>query len=196
MHINVTAKHGYPVIKEKEDQPKGIWEQWKNGIMDDKKFVDIIRQLAVQQGFAGISKDPTIRKGILNALNNFAKTKDYKAAAKSIGAFLSMGEHVSEEHFASANWYKRATMDYPELRGDIPASEKEWLHPSLKERVIESFKEKYPNTSATIEEMWNWYRKNFTGLPGKKYNWEAHQKRDLERAKRDLIERIKNKPNL
>jgi hypothetical protein len=174
----ITAKHGYPIIQEKTNQSKGIWDQWKDGEINDKKFVGLISELS-NLGFSGVSKDPMIRKGILNALSNFRRNKDYAEAAKSISAFLSMGEHVSEEHFANgSNWYKRAMEDYPEFRGDIPASEKRWLHPSLKERVVEYFKENHPNITATFEEMWDWYRRNFTNIP-KKFDWEKFRERAI-----------------
>lgn len=104
----ITAKHGFPIIQENENQPWGIWDQWKNGVLDDRRFVDLIKQLS-QLGFTGISKDPYVRKGIMNALKSFNETRDYAEAARSIGSFLSLGANVLESYFAeSDNWYKRA----------------------------------------------------------------------------------------
>ncbi len=77
-------------------------------------------------------------------------------------------------------------VDNSELRGN---SEKEWLNPPLKEKVIEYFKENHPNITATFEEMLNWYYKNLATRPGKEYDWTAHQKRDQERARKELQKR-------
>lgn len=180
--IELEAKHYYPIVQDRPHRPKGIWDQWKNGEINDQRFVQIMIDL-VHQGLPGVSKDPIVRRGILKALDSFNKTRDFSEAARSIGSFLSMGANVDESHFAnSSNWYKRAMEDFPELRGDSDEIRKKWLHPSFRERIIQKFKEEHPNISATLEEIWDWYRKNFTFSLGKPYDWEAHHKRDIERS--------------
>jgi len=167
----IIAKHLYPIVR--DNKTKGIWEQWKDREIDDRKFVDLIKHV-VDMGFAGVSKDPTVRKGIMSAINNFNKYRDYAEAARAIGAFLSMGDRVAEEHFAdSSSWYKRAQMDYPELRGDFYPEKRERLNldHSLKEEIINMYKKEFPNITATLEEMWDWYRRHFTKIP-KKFDWE------------------------
>jgi hypothetical protein len=184
--IELEAKHAFPIVQTKPTQPKGIWEQWLAGSMQDRKFVELMIHLS-QQGLPGVSRDPSVRKGIANAIDAYRRNNDVGEAARSIGAFLSMGKSVREELFANAsNWYKKAQVTFPEAK-----SEKEWLHPPLREKIVREFRKNFPNISATLEEMWNWYRKNFTMPPGKKYDWEAHKERDKERAMSDLKERTK-----
>jgi hypothetical protein len=102
-----------------------------------------------------------------------------------------MGESVEESHFAESNsWYKKAKLDFPELRGNKPASEKAWLNPPFKEKIINYFKENHPNITATFEEMYDFYRRNFTNIK-KEYSWEEHQKRNRERAHRNIKENPK-----
>jgi len=187
----IEAKHTYPMVSEK-GRPKGIWEQWKEGIIDNRKFVEMVKQMS-HMGFQGISKDPTVRRGIMSALMNFNKTRDYSETARAIGSFLSMGESVEESHFAESNsWYKKAKLDFPELRGNKPASEKAWLNPPFKEKIINYFKENHPDITATFEEMYDFYRRNFTNIK-KEYSWEEHQKRNRERNRERMISDLRNR---
>jgi len=190
--MNIQSKHSYPIVQENPNQSKGIWERWQSGAMSDRQFVGAIASL-IHSGMTGISKDPSVRRGIFRAIETYKKSGDIAEAARSISAFLSAGKHVDESHFAgSDNWYKRAQkMDYPELRGDDPEIRRRWLHPPLKERIIQKFKEAHPNMYATMEEMWDWYRRNFTNLSGKPYDWEKHRQRDKERSRREYEERVR-----
>ncbi len=68
-----------------------------------------------------------------------------------------------------------------ELIDDGPEIRQKWLNTPAKEKVIEYFKEKFPNVSATFEEMLKWYKENFTMGISPEYDWKTHQDRDIKR---------------
>ena len=100
--IQLESKHGFPVVQTSPRQPKGVWEKWINGEIGDSEFVNLMMQIKAT-GFSGVSKDPRIRNGIKQALDDFAENKNYSETAKRIGALLSLGKDVREEFFASFN---------------------------------------------------------------------------------------------
>jgi len=118
----VEAKHRWPIVKEKEHQNKGVWEKWINKEIDDIKFVDLMIHI-IKLGWTGITKDTSVRNGIMSAIRNFQIAKNnikdpkeyknnYSETARMIGSWLAAGENVNEELVSSSNnWYKKAKQE-------------------------------------------------------------------------------------
>ena len=92
----VLAKHGWPIVREKSHQKEGIWEQWINNRIDDKKFVMLMNQLH-KMNYPGVSLDPNVRRAITISLQNVSQNKDYENAASNISAALATGKMVNED---------------------------------------------------------------------------------------------------
>jgi len=91
----VLAKHGWPIVRDKGHQSEGVWEQWLNNKIDDRKFVELMAQLR-SMNYTGVSLDPTVRKGISRAIENASRTRNYEEAAVHISSALSAGKLVDE----------------------------------------------------------------------------------------------------
>jgi hypothetical protein len=104
-------------------------------------------------------------------------------------------ERRNKKHHKKAeydNWYKKAQME-----GDDPADVKmKRLNETNKEKITKLFKENFPNMTATFEEMYNWYLKNIVQKPKGGYDWEAHQKRDFERARQNPLDFFKKRTRI
>jgi len=90
------AKHSWPIMRGKEHENEGIWEKWLNGKIDDKEFVDRMKQV-ITMGFTGLTKDPMVRDGIVSTLRAFDNTGDYSDTARSLSGWLAAGKDIVED---------------------------------------------------------------------------------------------------
>jgi len=163
--IELEAVHSFPIVR--NEGALGVWEKWKNKSMSDADFVRLMKHIVSQQGSAGISKDPSVRRGIIMALQEVHITKNYAQAAEKISAFLSMGEHVDESYFvnAHANWYKRVQASVSGIGERLTGPDMSNLTPAKMEEAKMWLQQKYPNISWTLEKVVDFMREHFGGKP-------------------------------
>jgi len=93
------AKHSWPFMRERECQNKGFYDLYMNGEIGPKEFVNKV-MLAQKQKYPGLTLDPTVRRVIDVAIENYKHDGDYDSAARSMSAAMTAGIPLDESKIA------------------------------------------------------------------------------------------------